>query len=404
MNDESPETQTPTTPAPIPPAEIDPERQHKAARYAFIQRWLSLADTALGLVIILAILLTGIHLSLRDILSTTSLATWTPIHNWPPLLIAVYGLIFVAVTSIISLPLAYYSGFILPRRYEISTQTLWGWIGDLIKSSLLVGIFLVVLIEIIFLLLATQPNTWWLWIAGGILIFGIVLSNLAPVLLVPLFYKLIPLPDGELRQRLLSMAARAKTRVQGVYILKMSAKTRAGNAAVMGLGNTRRIVIGDTILSEYSPEEIEVILAHEIGHQVHNDIWKGVFFSSVLTFAMLAFMNIALHTAVVMPVFGLHNLADVAAMPLLGVLAGTYSFLLGPLQNTMSRIIEYQADHFALDLTRDPVNFKSAFRRLANQNLAQLEPNRIIEILFYDHPAIGKRIHEAEIWESQQHS
>ena len=221
------------------------------------------------------------------------------------------------------------------------------------------------------------------------------MANLAPVLLLPLFYKFSPLPDGELKQRLVALADRAHTRIQGVFTMHMSSKTTAANAALMGLGNTRRIVLGDTMVDRYTPDEIEVVLAHELGHHVHRDIWKLIISQSLFTLIGLFLFNLCL----VWAVEHLHRylgIADPATLPLLLVLTGVFGFLIAPLTNSYSRAIEYQADEYALEATHMVEPFKSAMTRLANQNLAEIEPVPIVEFLFYDHPSIGKRLTHAE--------
>lgn len=389
-----------TNAAPRTPAVVDPARQDRAKAYARARRWVSLGGLALGAIFVAVTIGTGLHLWLRDVLAGASFARWQLASGWHPGLVAVYGALFIAAYSVISAPLAVYGGFVLPGRYGLRKQGLMGWIMDQAKGFVLSLIFTVALLEGLYFLLATQPLTWWLYLSGALLFLTVILANLAPVLIVPLFFKLTPMPEGELRARLLAMAARAKTSVRGVFVMNMSRKTAEGNAAVMGLGNTRRIVVGDTIISEYTPDEVEVILAHELGHQVHADIWKGIVVQTALTLGGLALVNLALRAIVAQPIYGLRGLADSATLPILAALLGIYGFITGPLSNTYSRIVERQADQYALDMTRNPTSFISAFYRLANQNLAQLDPNPIIEALLYDHPAIGKRIRHAERWQA----
>jgi STE24 endopeptidase len=203
------------------------------------------------------------------------------------------------------------------------------------------------------------------------------------------------LPDGELKQRLVALAERAHTRIQGVFTMHMSSKTTAANAALMGLGNTRRIVLGDTMVDRYTPDEIEVVLAHELGHHVHRDIWKLIVSQSLFMLVGLFLFNLCL-TWVVENFNRYRGIADPATLPFLLVLVGVFGFIIAPLTNSYSRAIEYQADEYALEATHMIEPFKSAMTRLANQNLAEIEPSPIIEFLFYDHPSIGKRLTHAE--------
>ncbi len=393
---------------PIQRAEVDAERQQKAHEYARIRRRLSFLSIGISIIGILLIFLTGFDTWLRNILLPLN---WQPLpsiwamrstpyqfhipFNWSPLIIACYLLVLTVGYTLITTPLSYYSGFVLPHRYGLSTMTLSSWLSDQLKGFALSLVFEIVVVEVIYLLLAMQPELWWLWVALILLFFSVIMANLAPVLLLPLFYKFSPLPDGELRQRLVALADRAHTRIQGVFTMHMSSKTTAANAALMGLGNTRRIVLGDTMVDRYTPDEIEVVLAHELGHHVHRDIWKLIISQSLFTLIGLFLFNLCL----VWAVEHLHRylgIADPATLPLLLVLTGVFGFLIAPLTNSYSRAIEYQADEYALQATHMVEPFKSAMTRLANQNLAEIEPSPVVEFLFYDHPSIGKRLTHAE--------
>jgi len=372
--------------------EIDVDRQQKAREYARIRHRLLLVDLAIAAAGVLIVLLSGLGTWLRNILHPLA---WQPIQGWFPWQILVYFLILIVAYQITSAPLTYYSGFVLPHRYKISTQSLKGWLLDLCKGLGLSLVFEAFVIELVYVLLATQPQIWWLWVALVLLFFTVVMANLAPILILPLFYKFSPLPEGELTQRLLALAARAKTRVRGVFTMQMSSKTTAANAALMGLGNTRRIVVGDTMLDQYTPDEIEVVLAHELGHHVHHDIWKLIASQSVLTLGGLYLINLVLHWAVDIQHY-YPGLADAATIPLILLLAGAFGLIVMPLSNGYSRAIEYQADEYALQATQKVEPFKSAMTRLANQNLSDIEPSPLIEFLLHDHPSIRKRLQHAD--------
>ncbi len=372
--------------------EIDVDRQQKAREYARIRHRLLLVDLAIAAAGVLIVLLSGLGTWLRNILQPLA---WQPVQGWFPWQILVYFLILIVAYQIISAPLTYYSGFVLPHRYKISTQSLKGWLLDLCKGLGLSLVFEAFVIELVYVLLATQPQTWWLWVALVLLFFTVVMANLAPILILPLFYKFSPLPEGELTQRLLALAARAKTRVRGVFTMQMSSKTTAANAALMGLGNTRRIVVGDTMLDQYTPDEIEVVLAHELGHHVHHDIWKLIISQSLTTLAGLYLANVVFHWAVQTQHL-YHGLADVATIPLLLALTALFGLIVMPLNNGLSRYVEYQADEYALQSTRMIEPFKNAMTRLANQNLSDIKPSPVIEFLFYDHPSTGKRLKHAD--------
>ena len=377
--------------------ELDLDRQQKAKEYARIRRRLSFVNLGIGVVGVFILLFTNLASWLGDRLQGLS---WQPIAGWFPLQILVYFLILILAYEIITAPIAFYSGFVLPHRYGLSTMSLKSWLGDLFKGLALGLVLEVLVIEFVYALLAFQPQTWWLWVALALLFFSVVMANLAPVLILPIFYKFTPLPEGELTKRLLALAARAHTRVRGVFTMQMSNKTTAANAALMGLGNTMRIVVGDTMLDRYSPDEIEVVLAHELGHHVHHDIWKLIISQSILMLGGLYLVNVVLHW-VVETQHMFVGLADAATLPLLLALMGAFGLIVMPVGNGLSRAIEYQADEYALQATRMVGPFKSAMTRLANQNLADVEPSPVVEFLFHDHPSINKRLKHADEFEKR---
>jgi Zn-dependent protease with chaperone function len=372
--------------------ELDLDRQQKAKEYARIRRRLSYVSMGIGVIGVFILLFTNLGIWLGDQLQALS---WQPVAGWFPLQILVYFLILILAYEIITAPIAYYSGFVLPHRYGLSTMSLKSWLGDLFKGLALSLVLEVIAIEFVYLLLAVQPQTWWLWVALAMLFFSVVMAILAPVLIFPIFYKFTPLPEGDLTKRLLALAERAHTRVRGVFTMQLSNKTTAANAALMGLGNTRRIVVGDTMLDRYTPDEIEVVLAHELGHHVHHDIWKLIISQSILTLGGLYLVNVVLHWAVnTQHIY--NGLADPATLPLLLALMGAFGLIVMPIGNGLSRAIEYQADEYALQATQMMEPFKSAMTRLANQNLSDVEPSPIIEFLFHDHPSINKRLKHAD--------
>lgn len=367
---------------------LDPQRQDRAREYARLRRRLMVVDLGLGGVYCLAWLVSGWSVLLRDWLSG-----WT---TNPILLVAGFSVIFGGIYVLINLPMSYYSGFILPHRYDLSTQTLQGWVTDQVKGGLIGGVFGLVVIEIIYAVLRLAPQTWWLWAALILVTFNILLANLAPVLLFPIFYKFKPLEEeyAELAARLVRLADQAGTRVRGVYQFDMSRRTRAANAALTGLGNTRRILLGDTLLKEFTPDEIETVLAHELGHHVHRDIPLGILIESLITLVGFYLASVALNWGVA--VFGLEGPADIAALPLFALVMGLYGLVTMPLGNAYSRWRERLADEYALQATQNGLAYASALTRLANQNLAEVDPEPWVEFWLYSHPALGKRIAMAQ--------
>lgn len=361
---------------------IDNERQQKAKEYARLKHRLLAADLLLSAAAMLFVLASGLSVWLRDAVMGVTPNFYAQV--------ALYFVIGVIGYGILFLPLTYYSGFVLPHRYGLSTQSLRSWIADLAKGGALSLVLGGVIIEVIYFLLVNAPQWWWLIAAGVMLLFSVLLANLAPVLIFPLFFKFKPLEDAELVARLMRLTERAKTRVNGVYTMQLSDKTTAANAAFMGLGNTKRIVLGDTLYQNFTPDEIETILAHELGHQVHNDIVWGIAVQTLLTLVGFYIANWVLVAGVAF--FGFTGIADLAAMPLLALALGAFGLVTMPFGNWYSRLREVNADRYALEMTQNPQAFVSAFEKLANQNLAEVEPEPWVEWLLYDHPSIGKRV------------
>lgn len=361
---------------------IDNERQIKAKEYARINHRLLAVDLILSAAAIVLILVSGLSVWLRDMVESITPNLYLGVLLYFGIGVIGYGILFA--------PLTYYSGFVLPHRYGLSTQSFRSWVADLFKGGALSLVLGGVIIEVIYFLLATVPQWWWLIAAGVMLVFSVLLANLAPVLIFPLFFKFKPLEDAELVARLMRLTERANTRVNGIYTMQLSDKTTAANAAFMGLGNTKRIVLGDTLYQNFTPDEIETILAHELGHQVHNDIVWGIAVQTALTLVGFYVANVVLIAGVAF--FGFEGITDLAAMPLLALALGAFGLVTMPLGNWYSRQREYAADRYALEATRNPQAFISAFEKLANQNLAELEPEPWVEWLLYDHPAIAKRL------------
>lgn len=368
--------------------ELDVERQKRARRYARIRRRLMLIDLGIGAAYALAWLLLGWSQALAD-----ALLNWT-MNVY--LLVAGYALVFGGIYYILNLPLAYYSGYILPHRFELSTQTLSGWISDQAKGLLVGSVLGLLLLELIYMLLRAAPQAWWLYAALLMLLVNVLLTNLAPVLLFPIFYKFKPLDEehADLVERLVRLAERAGTHVRGVYQFDMSSRTKAANAALTGLGNTRRILLGDTMLKEFTPDEIETVLAHELGHHVHRDIPLGILVESLVTLIGFYLASLALDWGVAY--FGFSGPGDIAALPLFALVMGAYGLITMPLGNAFSRWRERRADEYALQATGNGAAYASALTRLANQNLAEVDPEPWVELLLYSHPALSKRIAMAQ--------
>jgi STE24 endopeptidase len=307
-------------------------------------------------------------------------------------------LIFAAILGfmeiVVSLPLKFYSGFYLEHRYSLSNQTFLHWLWEQTKA-LLVGIPLIVPILLVFFYcLEKFGNAWWLPVAIVMFIFTTLLVRIAPKLIFPLFYKFTRLEKETLKERINRLCAEAGFHVDGVFSFNMSKNTKKANAGFTGLGKTKRVILGDTLLENFSEDEIETVLAHELGHYRRGHIWKGILISTAVTFVGL-FITSRLYV-VSLSLFGFERIDDLAALPLLGLWLGLFGFVTSPIMNLISRRHEYEADHYAITKSGNPSAFVGALKKLAEMNLADSAPHPVVEFLFYSHPSIEKRIRHAE--------
>lgn len=310
--------------------------------------------------------------------------------------VAVYFVLFSLFFLIFDLPLSFYSGFMLEHRFGLSNQNFRQWLWDLGKKTLLSFALSLVLLECLYLIIRSDPSRWWLWAWAAYAFVSYVLGKLFPVLIVPLFYKYGRLEDKELETKVLALAARFDMPVGNVYSLNLSKTTKKANAAFMGLGRTKRVVLSDTLIQNFTHSEVEVVVAHELGHYKHRDVWKLLAFG--LAASLIAFAAGFWGIHALQGKMGLHSAADVAGLPLLFLIFYAVNLILMPLMNGYSRRQENAADLFALEAlgTRDV--FISSMNKLGEQNLADPEPPAWYEWFFYDHPSIRKRVAMAEKW------
>ena len=369
---------------------LEPEKQKQAKQYGRIRRRVWLFDTSLSTLYLLAWLVFGWAKALAAWLQTFTSNPW--------LLVLGFAFVFGGISGLLELPLGFYSDYVLPHRFDQSNQDFKGWVVDQLKGLAISAPLGLIVLELVYLALRLTGGWWWLWTGAGMLVFTVLLSNLAPVLIMPLFNKFVPLGEehAELAGRLMKLAEQANAKVRGVFTFDMSRRTKAANAALTGIGNTRRIVLGDTLLKEFTTDEIESVLAHELGHHVHKDIPLLIGFGSLLTLGGLYLASLGLSWA--SGAFGFTGPADIAGLPALAVVLGAFSLLTQPLDNAFTRWRERLADQYALESTGKTQAFASAFVRLANQNLSEVDPEKWVVFMFYDHPPIGERIKMAEGW------
>jgi STE24 endopeptidase len=355
-------------------------------RYHRTGRILAVVGYLLDLGLLLALLFAGWSLALRNV------ALHYSAHAWLALLI--YLALFGIIMQVADLPLDYLSGFWLEHRYGLSNLTLAGWVKDQLKGLAVGGTLAVVAVEFLYAVIRHWPGRWWIICALGFIGLFVLLANLAPVLIFPIFFKVKPLENPSLTERLLELSRRARTRVKGVFEWKLSEKSKKANAALMGIGNTRRIILSDTLLEQFKDEEVEAVLAHELGHHVHRHILQIILIQSAATF--VGFYLIGRIVSRLGPHFGFQGPADFANLPLLALAATALSLVLLPAVNAYSRAMERQADTYALRSIASPSFFITSMEKLAELNLAERQPHPWIEFIFHSHPSIQKRIDFAQ--------
>jgi Zn-dependent protease with chaperone function len=367
-----------------------PTDSPQARRYNRVKRWLGVSDFVLGLVLLVALLVTGWSNSLRDLAYRAAFQNYT-------LAVFLYVLMLMTAGKLLGLGLEYY-GFRLERRFQLSNQRLRSWVWDEFKAFLVGLVIAVIFAELLYFILRQAPQYWWFIAWATFLMLFVLMAQLAPVVLFPIFYKFEPLKNEELKARLVRLSEQAGTQVRGVYQWKLSEKSKKANAALTGLGATRRIILADTLLDNYSADEIEAVLAHELGHHVHRHILKSIAVQAGITLIGFWAANWILHYTVDrMHMF--ETLSDFANLPLLALVSIVLSLLVLPALNAYSRYNERQADRYAFCSIPKVDPFISSMNKLAQQNLAERSPSKWVEWFFHSHPAISRRVAAAEAWE-----
>jgi STE24 endopeptidase len=373
--------------------------EDKATKYHRLRRRADLLGTASAGVVLLALSMSGLSIRLREL--AAAIAQWAPDAANDVVVVAIVTILVMVILALLELPFAYYQGFLLEHRYGLSTQSRRHWFSDQFKGVLLGMALAMAGASVVYGVLGRWPDDWWWMSAIVFAVATIGLAQLAPVLLLPIFYKFKPLDRPALVERLMKLAGNARTHVHGVFEWVLSSHTRKANAALAGLGTTRRILLSDTLLEDYSEDEIEVILAHELAHHVHHDLWRGIGVHSLALFG--GFFVLSLILTVVAEPLGLRGLSDPAGLPALMLAGGVWTFLLLPLVNAISRAQERAADRYALQVTRNVDAFVTAMKRLSQQNLAEEYPSKLVRWLFYSHPPIRERIDAARAFGRGEH-
>ncbi|MFH1416350.1 MAG: M48 family metallopeptidase, partial [Elusimicrobiota bacterium] len=365
---------------------IDKEKQKTAKEYFFRKYFTGKISAIVSLTAIITLCLTGLSLIISSFaFSITSIQLFAR---------SLYFIILFSFFFLISFPFSYISSFSIEHRYDFSNQDLAGWLKDQFKAfaiSLLLGL---IIVNTFYFIVDISPHLWWLWTGIFLMLFTVLLQHLAPVLFIPVFYKLEPLSDEILKEKLLSLAEKTGINVIDIHTIKLSDKTKKANAALTGLGSTRRILLGDTLLKDYDYGEIETVIAHELAHHIHGHISKLILLDGIITFAGAYILYLILPRSLIL--IGLPSLENIASLPGIMLVSGILSFIISPVGPHIRRKMETEADRTAIELSRKPDKFISTMVKFANNYLSFAYPPKIIEWLEYDHPPIGKRISSAE--------
>ena len=363
--------------------------EDKSARYHRLRRRTALLDAAVQVVFLIILVLSGASIAMRAKVEAVVGTSFIPVA-------VTYVLALAALSELLHLPFAFYQGVVLERRYGLSRETTGRWLRDHAKAAAIVLVYLAVAGIVIAAFLRLSPDHWWLFAAIGFALVLVLLARFAPVLLLPLFYDVQPLERDELCARLMTLAEKAGTPVLGVYEWRLGDRTSKANAALVGIGRTRRILVSDTLLAAHSDQEIETIFAHELAHHVYGDIWTGLALEVVLV-TLGCYVADSVLTMFALSA-GFEGKSDVAAFPLIALAGGAVSIVVRPMTNALSRAHERRADRYALETTRNSSAFISAMKRLASTNLAEERPSRFVELFFHTHPSTAARIAAAKEW------
>jgi STE24 endopeptidase len=368
--------------------------EDRSARYHKLGRRAAIASTAWSAGLLVGLAATPFSLGLRRLAEAAA----EPLHPafQPTAVVLVYLACLGAIHEAGALPFAFYRSFLLERRYGLSTERLSHWVSDHAKGAGLGAVLSAAGFSLLYAAIRLMPDGWWVAATGGFAAVVVALTSLAPVLLLPLFFTFRPLARAELRERLIGLSQRAGVPVADVCEWQVSDRTKKANAALTGLGRTRRILVSDTLTAGYPDDEVEVILAHELGHQVHHDAWKGIAIQVIV--AGLGFLAASRALPALAGRLGWEGPADVAGLPVLLLAVGLVAIALLPAVAASSRAMERAADRFAFELTGNATAFAAAIERLGVQNLAEERPSRLARWMFYTHPPIAERAAAARAW------
>ncbi|MFA5145602.1 MAG: M48 family metallopeptidase [Candidatus Omnitrophota bacterium] len=365
---------------------VEPAKKYSSLKYTF-----SILETVYQLIFFLALLSLGLSKALSALLLNF-------IPQNPCFVIPLYTLVVFLVYYLSTLPINFYHSYILERKFSLSNQKIKDWVNDQAKAGIISYIIALIIISAFYYILKHFIGSWWLVISLFWIFFSLILAKLTPILIIPLFFKYKKISDDALRGRIMNLANKMKVKILDCFEIDFSKKTLKANAAFVGWGSGRRVILSDTLKDKYSYDEIEVILAHEFAHYRLKHLLKLILVNSAVI--ITCFYIISRTSVYTLSVFGLGSLSDIAALPLILIYFLLFGIVMQPFESYISRRLEINADMMALKVTGLKEAFISMMEKLASQNLADRNPHPLIKFFFFDHPPIDERINMAKSFQS----
>lgn len=354
----------------------------ESKKYNNIKLGFSISKTFITFLLILGFLLFGFSEKLVEYLSQFSENSY--------IVLLLFILIIGLATTVIFFPANLYTDFILEHKYNLSNQTFFAWVWENIKSSLVGGVIGLPILLLFYYILTEFDQLWWLPFSILMFIISVVLSKIVPIIILPLFYKVSPIEDEDLKNRILELSKNVNMNIENIFQFDMSKNTKKANAAFTGLGKTKKILLGDTLLNEFTNDEIETVIAHELGHYKHKHIVINLVISTLTSF--LTFYLLSVLYSGSLSWFSFSRITEVGALPILSLWGMIIGLVQSPLTNILSRRHEYQADEYAVRETNKKDIFIGTLSKLTDQNLGDKDPHPFVEWFFYSHPSIKNRI------------
>ena len=356
-------------------------KNNNAKKYNNIKLGIGIAKGIISFFVIIAFVYFGYSKELESYLRTYTENQY--------LILLLFVVVVGFVSSVINFPVKYYTEFYLEHKYDLSNQTFWKWILEDFKGLLVGSVIGIPILLLFYWVMLTFGSLWWLVFSIAMFFISVVLAQILPIIILPIFYKITPIENEKIKKRILRLAKDVKMKVANVFQFDMSKNTKKANAAFTGLGRTKRIILGDTLVNSYTEDEIETVLAHEFGHYKHKHIIKNLFIGTLSSF--ITFFAIASLYELSLTWFGFTEITQVSALPILSVWAMLIGLLTTPIGNIISRKFEYEADEYAIKATNKAEAFINTLEKLTDQNLGDKEPHPFVEWFFYSHPSVAKR-------------